>query len=103
MNEIFDDKDLNLGDIFILFGNFLKKQANDEQNTAEYHKRKLYSSKEISQKYPFLKVHLLKELAKNGRVPVTKIGKLNFFEEEDILTYLKNQKIDNYIANNKYV
>ena len=103
MNEKIDPNELNLGDIFILLGNFIKKQTYAKENISSLNKGRLYSSKEIANMYPFLKVHTLTELAENGKIPVTKIGKLNHFEEKDIIKYLNNQKVGDYSANNKYV
>ncbi len=91
-NKIIIPKDLSVADILILVGHLIKKREEQQKNGSIEQKTNILSTKEICIQFPFLKPHTLNEAVRRRELKVIKIGKLNYYEIEDILSYIESRK-----------
>ena len=54
---------------------------------------KLLKTKEVTKLYPALTLYALNKAVSEERLPVIKIGNLNYFTKDDIEKFLKHQSI----------
>ena len=99
---------LSLGEVLIIIGSYLNQRDDTSNEVSSTQGNKIMSTKEVITKYPFLKLHKINELIKKNKLEVIKIGRLNYFEENEILKYLEDSKAKpkfglNLNSNKKYI
>lgn len=96
-------KDLSVADVLILVGHLLKKREESQNNESIDKKPNILSTKELSMQFPFLKPHTLNEAVRRKELKVIKIGKLNYYDVEDILNFIESRKSYNNDINKSNV
>lgn len=91
-SKIIIPKDLSVADILILVGHLIKKREELQNDGSADVKPNILSTKDICQQFPFLKPHTLNEAVRRKELKVIKIGKLNYYDSEDILSYIESKK-----------
>lgn len=77
-----------IGTLIINYENSNHIVSCDEENST-----KLLKMKDVITMYPALTLYSLNKAIKEERLPVIKIGNLNYFTKEDIENFLKSQII----------
>ena len=91
-SKIIIPKDLSVADILILVGHLIKKREELHNDGSADVKPNILSTKDICQQFPFLKPHTLNEAVRRKELKVIKIGKLNYYDIDDILNFIESRK-----------
>lgn len=68
------------------------KEYENSTITTNNNNGNLLKAKEVCEKYPAITPYGLNEAVKQRKIPIVKIGKLNFYDPIDIEKYINNKK-----------
>lgn len=86
---------MTLGELIQQIGTLIisYERSNNMREYEEENATKLLKMKDVINMYPALTLYSLNKAIKEERLPVIKIGNLNYFTKEDIEKFLKLQTI----------
>lgn len=86
---------MSLGELIQQIGTLIINYENSNHIVScnEENSTKLLKMKDVITMYPALTLYSLNKAIKEERLPVIKIGNLNYFTKEDIENFLKSQII----------
>lgn len=90
-----------MGELIYSIGKLLIDYEKTFNGSDENKSTKLLKTKEVIEMYPALSLYSINKAVREEKLPVIKIGNLNFFTREDIEKFLKIQKLKS--DNNKWV
>ncbi len=68
-------------------------EQNIKNANVEKKEQKLYRTKDVVKKYPFLTTYSLEKAVREKKLQVTKIGNANYYNSLDIENFIESQKI----------